>query len=823
MISHSWQALNKRRQLLGRQRCVVHVSRPAHGAFAWTRRIISLLSMAPAVAALSNCCKTHNTRGCNDAECEAFVCQGDPYCCQQWWNPRCRNAAAATGPMSIRDPSFKRTGFDPTSTARCSVCEGAVLLPPHLPLPPPQPQPPPVPESVGIAAKLCIGFESAQGQAHAVDKPSEFKRAVANAFGVWSHALTNPEASDGCLCGESCSFNGCVIAGYTGNGTQAMLSVAPAVHLNLLWLQDVMHPVVMHPTPREICRDIQDVDKSIEIDVCFSCVGMTHSRTSKLTRYTGLNVTHADLTLDVNFVNYGVADSTFWMIIGSLLLVFSLLIVPCVIVQRCITFARELVRVADWAEAPRHRRNGLPNHGSPKIIGRRRLLQPRFKWDAGDVENSLNRQIADDNEYYNFDKVVMARMWQSLKAKLRALPRARSSRAAVRDESVLSIRVWRLRVLQLLIMIHAPLAFPWAPCWMALWSSGRFVCRDLFTDSIKYSLTQHRLINVSRSRLQWLISTCLVFTPFLAAPMSRNHDSPEVQGNSILGTYSFNSWNLMTGNDCIMLTSDGGTKVFVFDEHEKEIELCLHVLRNTMLATSVQALATAAIAILSAASVLTIGQVDGLHQFRDALPRRMQELLKWGRLQLERSGSSQLKKGEELPPQRMASLRDDPGPEHATTKLVIPDADSEGTHRRKAALWPYLLGAVLGVTSPVVLIVHFAGRLGRQGIDALVSMHAYAYACIQLNMRWHIRIQLPSARSFPCIYIVHSLFSAISHPHSTHLAWWLLDCWHSRAVTCSACFSAAGTRRAGLQSCCTRPRKAAVVTANQGSRSLLRC
>lgn len=69
----------------------------------------------PPCTAAGSCCEVHDTPGCDDAGCEALICDLDPFCCDVFWDGLCT--------VNAQD--------------MCGVCGGSEP-------PPPAEEPPPV-------------------------------------------------------------------------------------------------------------------------------------------------------------------------------------------------------------------------------------------------------------------------------------------------------------------------------------------------------------------------------------------------------------------------------------------------------------------------------------------------------------------------------------------------------------------------------------------------------------------------------------------------------------------------------------------------------
>ena len=81
-------------------------------------------------------------------------------------------------------------------------------------------------------------------------------------------------------------------------------------------------------------------------------------------------------------------------------------------------------------------------------------------------------------------------------------------------------------------------------------------------------LTFHKLEEAARHKLIYLVITSLTFAIFQSYPISTHAADPSAKGNSLQATFIFTIWNRLS-NTCVMLTTEFGTKTFIFGtEHE---------------------------------------------------------------------------------------------------------------------------------------------------------------------------------------------------------------------------------------------------------------
>ena len=95
--------------------------------------------------------------------------------------------------------------------------------------------------------------------------------------------------------------------------------------------------------------------------------------------------------------------------------------------------------------------------------------------------------------------------------------------------------------------------FLWAPCWISLWSSSRIVRSYWIKGIIHKELTRHKLEEVTRPNLQFLVVVSLVFALLQSIPLSMNISDPAARGNSVAGVATFALWNHFNGAWCFMV------------------------------------------------------------------------------------------------------------------------------------------------------------------------------------------------------------------------------------------------------------------------------
>lgn len=290
---------------------------------------LAILLLTPLLHALasSSCCSvSEDQKGCDNTECEDFVCHGggiegagDGYCCSQWWNPYCAKAAAAIGPMSDRDPYFVG---DPNLTRGCQVCR--VPSPPPLPAPPPRPpRPPPAPfipedDNNNYAASICIIFDSVATRDEAVASQGAFLAAVADTLGLWIERMgVQMRPGFGCHCGPNCGYNGCFLPDA---------STWPSVTVHVIDVPHARWPP--GNSMRQVCDNL--LDNALQ---CFGCTAAGPYLQHNLSIKTGKNVVDAVVIVNKDSMGWD-SSRAIWLLIGLFFIAWSWVYLPCMLLSK---------------------------------------------------------------------------------------------------------------------------------------------------------------------------------------------------------------------------------------------------------------------------------------------------------------------------------------------------------------------------------------------------------------------------------------------------------------------------------------------------------